>query len=469
MNHAQFIQLCRCVARDIGLSGDGGTYFYPPPFLWKQRFTLRDVRLAWSRAFRKQQASPSGKINFGLYVHIPFCYSRCSFCFATSFPNLNDDEHNLYVKCLEQEIRLLDFPKGAPIKTFNIGGGTPSALSERNLEKLLGLVHRSFDLYACSQKSVEISPVNVTRRKMAILKDAGMDRVSIGVQSLDDKVLKSNTRWQPLEGVTDCYMNVRAAGFRCVNVDLMTGLPGQTLESFRRTLAAVLRLRPDTVSIYPFRPQDTTLFYQSGRRLSSKDIALRSAMAQEYVRIMDALGPSSTVNPNKTQEPRLMNQMDYYATQFNSSIIGIGYGAVSHAFSSLNYRKEADYSNYIKRLSAGRFPLLSGYRLNAQTEMRAFLVRRLAKKGEVSLLEFRDIFGLFVEHVFCDEISFLKKLRRIEIKDNMLRLVTDDPLDREVYSKIFLGKALLKQFADVIRRHKYRYRDIQLELLACYS
>lgn len=196
-----------------------------------------------------------------LYIHIPFCIKKCQYCDFLSF-SADEDVQNDYVEALLREIAYYG-PKCREylVTTVYIGGGTPSWLREDAMARIMAAVHRYFVLASDAEISIECNPGTVTDRKFAVYKNAGINRISIGLQSADDAELKLLGRIHTFDQFLKTYELARKNGFDNVNIDLMNSLPRQTTESFCHTLQQVLRLKPEHISAYSLIIEKGTPFY----------------------------------------------------------------------------------------------------------------------------------------------------------------------------------------------------------------
>lgn len=196
-----------------------------------------------------------------LYIHIPFCVKKCQYCDFLSF-SADESTQNEYVEALLREIAYYG-PKCRDylVTTVYIGGGTPSWLREESMERIMEAVHRVFVLAPDAEISIECNPGTVTDHKFAVYRKAGINRISIGLQSADDTELKLLGRIHTFDQFLKTFELARKNGFDNINIDLMNSLPGQTTESFCRTLQQVLRLKPEHISAYSLIIEKGTPFY----------------------------------------------------------------------------------------------------------------------------------------------------------------------------------------------------------------
>ena len=223
---------------------------------------------------------------FGVYLHVPFCLSKCPYCDFCSFPGSNGEDRENYVAAVLREIAERDFPVRRATSVF-FGGGTPALLTEKQFDALLSAVIKKYGLSDDAEITFEMNPATADRKKLRALRSLGFNRVSIGCQSTDDGELTALGRAHTAKGFFKAYEDALAAGFNNVNIDLMYGIPRQTAESFAKTLSTVLSLAPTHISAYGLIVEEGTPFYerQSALGLPGEDAeADLYAMASETLR-----------------------------------------------------------------------------------------------------------------------------------------------------------------------------------------
>ncbi|MBX6394164.1 MAG: radical SAM family heme chaperone HemW [Alicyclobacillaceae bacterium] len=227
-----------------------------------------------------------------LYVHIPFCASKCYYCDFNSYV-AGEEVREQFVQALEEELRRLAKEySGVCLRTVYFGGGTPSLLSPRQWDKLLETLHASFHIDPEAEISVEANPGTVDREKLQVWSQGGVNRLSFGVQAFQPSLLKTLGRSHDVEDVRCSYHLAREVGGFSVNIDLMFGLPGQTMEDWRSTLAEATALSPDHISAYGLKIEEGTPFarwYDQGiLRLPPEDA--EADMYAVLLETMDASG-----------------------------------------------------------------------------------------------------------------------------------------------------------------------------------
>ena len=202
-----------------------------------------------------------------LYVHVPFCVQKCDYCafYSQALINTPKEHISLYLEGLEVEIskRQKDAPQG--VSSLFIGGGTPTALKDGELEQLLRMIHQGFIANSGAEKTVEGNPGTLTIEKLTILQRYGINRFSLGVQSFDDRLLRAVGRVHTAGQAREAIRRLRAVGFMNINLDLMFGLPGQDIGSWQASLEEALSYSPEHLSLYGLMLEEGTPLYERDR------------------------------------------------------------------------------------------------------------------------------------------------------------------------------------------------------------
>ena len=198
----------------------------------------------------------------GFYLHIPFCKSKCIYCDFNSFAQ-KDDCIEPYIKAVKKEIEeYAKQNKDVLIKTIYIGGGTPSYIKEKYIKEIIETIRSNFEIIPNAEITIEINPGTVNRRKLNTYYKAGINRLSIGLQSTNNKLLKEIGRIHTFEDFKDTYNTMKKVGFENINVDLMIGLPNQTISDVKESLNEIIKLNPTHVSVYSLIVEENTKMEQ---------------------------------------------------------------------------------------------------------------------------------------------------------------------------------------------------------------
>ena len=210
--------------------------------------------------------------SLGVYIHIPFCIRKCNYCDFCSFPDKSGGLMHSYTDEIVRRMKIFaELHPEYTVDTVYFGGGTPTLLPIACFEKLMLEMRDSFSLAQNAEISVECNPATIDKDGLAALLKLGINRLSIGLQSADEKELKALGRLHSFEDFCRCYTDARDVGFDNVSIDLMYGIPEQTLESFENTLRDVIALSPDHISAYGLKIEDGTVFGKIRDRLTLPD------------------------------------------------------------------------------------------------------------------------------------------------------------------------------------------------------
>ncbi len=302
-----------------------------------------------------------------LYVHIPFCARICPYC-AFYKERADPAQTERFCHALLTELRSLGDAFDLQPQTIFFGGGTPTALSTAQLDLLLGGFQHQLDLTQLREWTIEANPGSVSSRKAALLQNRGVTRVSLGVQSWDDGLLRLLGREHNAAQAEDSFRILRAAGIASVNIDLMFGLPGQTLAQWEATLAKTIALQPDHVSAYCLTYEEDTEFFL--RRASGEyrpDIETDARFFETTMRMLEAGGfrQYEISNYAKAGHESAHNR-GYWS---GADYLGIGPSAFS-TIGSERLQNVADYRIYSDRIHAGESAIASTEPLTRRNETR---------------------------------------------------------------------------------------------------
>lgn len=365
---------------------------------------------------------------FSVYIHVPFCARRCYYCdFITYAGQLN--LLPIYTDAAQKEIRLLgQVASGAvlPTETVYFGGGTPSLMEPTMVETLLGEIEGAFGLTKHAEISLEANPGTLSPQRLRDFHTAGVTRLSLGVQSFSDAELALLGRIHTRQEAEKCIAWARAAGFDNLNLDLIFGLPGQTLEAWRQTLQRAVQFRPEHLSVYSLIVEEGTLLHQqiSNRKLPEPDDDLAGDM---YDLARDLLSGAGY----KQYEISNWAVADEFESRHNKAYWKttpyLGIGAAAHSYAN-TYRTEnvpgiLDYCERIQEWGQSReFPFSAANQqrslLDQRTRMQEFMLLglRLTYEG-VSLSEFSGRFAQDALQVFAVEIKRLEQKGLVEFSE----------------------------------------------------
>lgn len=335
-----------------------------------------------------------------IYVHIPFCLRKCRYCDFLSFP-CGGEERERYLAALGQEIANCSetYREGAVTSVY-FGGGTPSLLSGREMGRLMEELRLRFTLTEGAEITMEANPGTLTPSRLAGYRRSGINRLSMGCQSIHEEELALLGRIHRFDGFLESYRMARAAGFTNMNVDLMYGLPGQTAESWRETLETVCSLGPEHISAYSLIVEEGTPF--AAMELDLPDEDTEGQMTQEAKEILAAHGYARYEISNYARPG--------YACRHNTGYwdgtpyLGFGLGASSY-MGGVRWRNTRSMEKYLKNASSPACLCRDVEILTIGNQMEEFMFLGLRMTGGVSQSAFAERFGVSMNEVYGEKIE----------------------------------------------------------------
>jgi len=390
------------------------------------------------------------KKKLSLYVHIPFCKSKCAYCDFLSFPGTTASYHINYTNAICNEIRMYKpFADRYKVETIYFGGGTPTYPDESIIEMIYNAIQSVFEVSEMAEITIEANPGTIKYTDMLAFKRYGFNRVSIGMQSADDECLRKLGRIHTFEEFLDGYEDVRRAGFQNVNVDVMTGIPGQTIHSMVDTLTRVTELSPEHISAYSLQVEDGTPLAEDEELLGELpgDAADRRMYAMTK-QILGAAGYSRYEISNYAREGyRSRHNMVYWT---GGEYIGFGLGSASY-FRGERLTNTKDYQSYVDICSeisdAGYLTYEEVSRklreetitMYVDNRMEEYMFLGLRMTAGVSKKEFKQRFGRDMLDIYGSVINKYVSGGFMEVTSDRVRL-TDKGID---VSNVILADFLL--------------------------
>lgn len=351
------------------------------------------------------------KKDLELYVHIPFCVKKCAYCDFLSAPAGGKEVHS-YTDALISEIRARgEECKNYCVSTIFLGGGTPSVLSGEDTARIFHSLRESFDIRDDAEITLEANPGTVTDKKAAAWKAAGVNRISIGLQSANDGELKLLGRIHTFRDFLKTWELVRGAGFDNVNIDLISAIPGQTVQSWESTLRTAAELEPEHISAYSLIIEEGTLFYDLyGEKKDAfpplPDEDEERAIYQMTKEILREYGYHRYEISNYAKEGReCRHNLGYWERK---EYLGLGLGAAS-LMGEYRFHNTADMQKYMRahEENATETVVEDREKLSVEDQMEEFMFLGLRKTEGISLEDFRSAFGKDIREVYG---GTLKKL-----------------------------------------------------------
>lgn len=346
----------------------------------------------------------------GLYLHIPFCIQKCRYCDFLSYTGSDKDLQLDYIKVLLEEIKNINIDNYS-IDSIFIGGGTPTILEADIIARILTLVYKTFSVQTDVEITIESNPKTLTKRKLTAYKEIGINRLSIGAQSLNNDLLSFLGRIHNSEDFLRNFKEARNCGFENINVDLMFAIPGQTIVNWIDTLEQVLELNPEHISFYSLQIEEGTPFFQmfqegslqpinddTDREMYRKAVLLLQKHDYLHYEISNAAKPGRQCRHN----------LKYWSMQ---EYLGLGLGAHSY-LDGLRFSNETDLKKYLNR--RGTFllepkpyesPYVTWKHMNTkQDEISEYIFTGMRKIEGISLNDFKQRFGVSLTDIYETQI-----------------------------------------------------------------
>ncbi len=358
-----------------------------------------------------------------LYIHLPFCQSRCWFCGCTNLVTTRQDSADAYLDDLAHEIALTTpfINSERAVTQLHLGGGTPTFLSAAQLRRLGQLFHDPFRFDADAEISVEIDPRHLEPDQIAALYEMGARRASLGVQDTDPAVQLAIHRVQPPALNERAVMLLRNAGFTSINIDLITGLPKQTVSTFARTIDDVLALAPNRLSVFsyahvPGLKPSQRIFDQQGtlpgadEKLRMQVLAKERLLAAGYVEVgMDHYARPDDELAVALREQALHRNFQGYSTRAGASVYGFGISAISTTADGYRQNHKS-LATYRSMLAKSTLPIERGYLLTPEDKRRKQLIMNIMCERKLNFAALSQELGIDVETTYANELASLADL-----------------------------------------------------------
>ncbi|HEY0386509.1 MAG TPA: radical SAM family heme chaperone HemW [Pyrinomonadaceae bacterium] len=371
----------------------------------------------------------------GIYIHIPFCRSRCSYCdFATGAYDGPLAER--YVEAVVREISCFEaVERPSEIETIYFGGGTPSLLSASQVERLLDAVHQRFRVAADAEVTMEMNPGTVTLQTLRELFRLGINRASFGAQTFDDRELRRLGRVHDAADVRRTINDLRDAGFSNISFDLIAGLPAQTLSAWSHNLDEALALGPAHLSLYLLEVHEGTPLAEQIRRGSQP--APDDDMAAEMYLLMLEKTAAAGYEHYEISNFCLPGFASRHNTKYWTGEAVFGFGCSAHSFDgdARRWSNERDAARYTELLEAGRTAVVETLQLEEREARAEAVFLGLRMMRGLSLSQYRARFGKDLRTEYASDLARLSEAGLIAIDDERLRLTPSGALlSNEVFT-----------------------------------
>jgi oxygen-independent coproporphyrinogen-3 oxidase len=386
---------------------------YPTAVEFHDRFGATDyeARLADAAARRDEPLS--------LYLHIPFCEVRCAYCGCAVIATKKRDVAATYLDYLGREVeKLADALDGRRrVVQYHWGGGTPTYLDVRQIARLDALVRRRFDIAPDAEQAIEIDPRVTSREQLVLLRGLGFNRLSFGVQDFSEPVQQAIQRRQSEHETRALFHFARESGFGSINFDLVYGLPRQTPDSFRRTLASVADMLPDRIAVYSYahvpwlRPNQKAIDPIDLPDADTKRALLGCAIEAFTAAGYDPIGMDHFALPDDdlalaARERRLHRNFMGYTTRPASDSVAAGVSAIGDVRGAFAQNHKS-LARYYQALDGGQFPIERGYALTDDDRVRRYVITELMCNFRVGFEQVAARFGVTAGDYFASELEAL--------------------------------------------------------------
>ena len=364
----------------------------------------------------------------GIYAHIPFCKSKCPYCSFVSYQGMNLSVKNNYMqalKCQAQAMAGHPWSKGRTFHSLFIGGGTPSSVDSEKTAAFIRACLEAYDFTATPGKNPEVTleanPNSLNSDRLDRFRQAGVNRLSIGIQSFSDAMLKNIGRTHTAREGIKAFESARAAGFKNINLDLMYGLPGQDIVKWEKTLQQAVALAPEHISVYELTIEGDTPFAELVRRkrldLPHEDVTL--SMFEQARGILTENGYRHYEISNYARNGfACIHNINYWE---NGSYVGLGGGAVS-CFSGVRIKSEENPVRFTQMIDTGRMPFKEAEFLPLCARFRETVIMGLRMTAGVSNSRLEKRFGLTPQIYYGETLNRLLRQELLEEGEGRLRL-----------------------------------------------
>ena len=370
-----------------------GSYFvanYPPFTRWTAD-AVPDVLAAF--------AAPPTHEPLGLYLHVPFCRKRCKFCYFRVYTDVAAADVERYSLALAREAAIAaarPAVAGRPLRYVYFGGGTPSFLSVKQLERLVAGLHASFGWDDAEEVTFECEPGTLSEPKVKALKAIGMTRISLGVENFNDGILEANGRAHLSAEILRAWDWIKAADFPSTNLDLIAGMVGETDELWRATIEQTLALEPDSVTIYQMELPYNTVFVKDakgeGRDVPVADWATKRRWVGEAFDRFVGRGYAVSSGYTLVRDPARVHFRYRDMLWEGADLVALGVASFGH-LSGVHYQNEPHWDPYLDAVESGRLPIQRGLKPSPRERLIRELVLGL-KKGTVDTQRLAATYGI---------------------------------------------------------------------------
>ena len=386
---------------------DVGSVFvsnYPPYSFWNEAAT--------QTAFDTLAVPPAEENTLGLYLHIPFCRKRCKFCYFRVYTDRNAEQIETYLDALAREVELYSqrpAVAGRPLKFVYFGGGTPSYISVKHLNKLVTRLKNAISWKGAEEVTFECEPGTLSRSKVESLRENGMTRLSLGIENFNDFILEENGRAHLSKEIFQVLPWIKALDFDQLNIDLIAGMVGETWQTWKDNVKKTIDVDPDSVTIYQMELPYNTVYtkaLQEGDGLHVADWQTKRDWHQYAFEELEAVGyklSSAYTMVRKEKECRFVYRDSVWR---GTDMLGTGVAAFGH-MQNVHLQNAPAWSDYLTPLQSDRLPVTRAFAVNKEERLVREMILQL-KLGRIETKYFRDKFDVDIISVFSAGFSKLE-------------------------------------------------------------
>jgi oxygen-independent coproporphyrinogen-3 oxidase len=401
---------------------------YPTAVAFKS-FTSDEYQAQATQSNQSTQPLP-----LSLYFHIPFCDTICFYCACNKIATKDRSLSDKYLKYLYREIEMQAalYDQTRVVEQLHWGGGTPTFLNHAEMRALMAKTREHFKLLTTDDGdySIEIDPRSVTVETIHVLRETGFNRFSLGVQDVDEKVQKAVNRIQPIEQTRSVIEACRAVGAKSISVDLIYGLPFQTLEGFQSTLDTIIELAPDRISVFNYAHMPH--LFKPQRRINEADLPSAETKLQimklavehltqagyEYIG-MDHFAKPNDELAQAQANGTLHRNFQGYTTHADCDLVAMGVSSISSVANSYSQNAKT-LDEYYAAIDAGQFPVIKGLVMTEDDVIRRHIIQELTCQFALDFTEVERLFNLNFAEYFAQELADLQPMA----EDELLNLST---------------------------------------------
>ena len=400
---------------------------YPTAPEWSDNFGPAELREAYIEANNRTPAAP-----VSLYFHIPFCQSLCLYCGCNVVISKKHEVANAYIEYLKREIDWTsnEVLSSRKVEQLHWGGGTPTYLSPEEIEDLYGYIKDRFTFSDDAEISIEIDPRVTTAEHRRALRRVGFNRLSLGIQDFNPLVQQTVRRVQSFEDTKELFDDCRELGFESINIDLIYGLPHQSVASFSETVEKIIALGPDRIAVFSYahvpwmKKQQGSFarFLPAGAekfRIFSRAIEMLTGAGYCYIGLDHFARPEDEIC--RAQDDRQLHRnFQGYTTKAGCDLYGMGVSAIS-GLEDVYAQNQRELPRYYEAIAAGCWPTMRGARVSQEDKLRRAVINRILCHTVLSKSEVEREFGVSFDQHFASELEQLGELER----DGLVRLDGD--------------------------------------------